>query len=91
MLPERIVGKTVQALSDEIIGACSCGARWSGEAIAHCATCHLTFGSVSGFDDHRDRRGDGRCRKPDELRTRGLEPNDAGHWRRPRPPETLPR
>jgi hypothetical protein len=91
MLPERIAGKGVEIQpDDEIIGACRCGARWTGEAIAHCATCHLTFASVNGFDAHRDRRGEGRCRAPDELRKRGLKPNESGHWRRPRPLDTIP-
>lgn len=67
---------------DKIRGYCRCGASWLGEAVCHCATCHLTFGSSSGFDEHRDRK-EGRCRTPDELRTRGLEPDEDGHWRKP--------
>jgi len=30
-----------------------CGARWSGLATCHCAACHESFTSVSGFDAHR--------------------------------------
>lgn len=32
---------------------CSCGRAWGGLAECHCATCHLHFKSVSGFDRHR--------------------------------------
>lgn len=42
----------------------------------HCATCHLTFGGVSGFDSHRR---DGACRHPSEL---GMAPDHRGVWRR---------
>lgn len=80
-------------------GHCTrCGAEWFGSKICHCSTCHLTFTAVGGFDEHRtgkthhfdpalDTR---RCRRPEELRERGLEPNDEGQWRRPRPLDTLP-
>lgn len=67
-------------------GACRCGARWQGELISHCASCHLTFTSVTGFDDHRtgshalDTRV---CRSEAEMRSRGYQPNDAGQWRQP--------
>lgn len=30
-----------------------CGTRWTGEHTCHCATCHETFTSPSGFDIHR--------------------------------------
>lgn len=30
-----------------------CGRGWAGLAECHCATCHLHFLSVSGFDRHR--------------------------------------
>jgi hypothetical protein len=67
------------------VGGCRCGARWQGEAIAHCATCHLTFASATGFDAHMDGRREPPpgCRTEAELRKRGLEPNENGHWRRP--------
>lgn len=69
-------------------GTCSgCGARWWGLAFAHCPTCHMTFRSVSGFDKHRF---NGTCRTPGEMRERGYEPNEDGHWRQPRPKDTLP-
>lgn len=69
-------------------GTCTgCGARWHGLAIAHCPTCHMTFRSVSGFDKHRF---NGTCRTAAEMRERGYEPNDDGHWRLPRPESTLP-
>jgi hypothetical protein len=57
-----------------------CGAQWRGQAIAHCAACHLTFSSPTGFDEHRTL---GNCRTPDDMRKRGYEPNDEGHWRQP--------
>jgi hypothetical protein len=72
--------------------------RGKGGAACHCSACDLDFTSVGPFDEHRtgathhldpalDTR---RCRTPDELRERGLEPNEAGQWRRPRPLDTLP-
>lgn len=57
-----------------------------------CSICGLHFTSVRPFDEHRtgdiDHR---RCRTEDELRERGLEPNQLGRWRRPRPLSTIPR
>lgn len=44
---------------------------------AHCTVCHLTFGGVSGFDDHRK---DGWCIDPTTL---GMTQNERGIWRRP--------
>jgi hypothetical protein len=74
---------------DELyIGGCKCGARWKGEAIAHCAVCHLTFTTVNNFDYHT--RGGGRCRTEAELRAKGYEPNNAGHWRKPMPEDQRP-
>lgn len=77
---------------DELLASCGgCSARWTGEDICHCATCHLTFTSVGPFDAHRDHStADGRCRTEDELCTRGLEPNESGYWRKPRPADSLP-
>jgi hypothetical protein len=89
MKPLRITRDISPRETDEIVGACRCGARWTGEAVAHCPTCHLTFASVAGFDDHRDRR-EGRCRSEAELAERGMEPNDAGQWRRPMPADRNP-
>ena len=66
---------------------CKCGARWQGEAIAHCAVCHLTFTTVGNFDYHLYRE---RCRTEAELRDKGYEPNDAGHWRKPIPEDKRP-
>lgn len=43
---------------------------------AHCATCHVTFGGVRGFDAHRV---DGACVPPGEL---GMRADDRGVWRR---------
>jgi hypothetical protein len=65
-----------------------CGAEWFGYAICHCATCHLTFGGVTGFDFHRIGRDDDRhCRTPEELTEAGYQPNTSGHWRIPAPAE----
>lgn len=30
-----------------------CDIDTNGLAVCHCATCHATFGSISGFDAHR--------------------------------------
>ena len=43
---------------------------------AHCAVCHETFGSVSGFDRHR--RG-GECVDPATIK--GIHRTPAGVWR----------
>lgn len=63
-------------------GMCRCGATWTGGKICHCATCHLTFTSVNGFDGHRR---NGHCLSESDLRAKGYEPNDRGHWRKPAP------
>lgn len=71
-----------------VVGNCiQCGTYWRGALICHCATCHLTFTSVGPFDEHRYQ---GRCRTQAELTERGLEPNDAGQWRRPMPADRNP-
>jgi len=75
-------------VSDRVVaGSCGCGAEWRGELACHCATCHLTFRSVGGFDEHRV---GGRCRTEAELTKRGLEPNADGLWRHPRPGNSIP-
>lgn len=87
----RLRGKQLEPYGDKtVVGYCVCGARWAGENLCHCSVCHLTFLSVNGFDRHHNRR-EGRCRTPDELTALGMEPNELGLWRKPRPPETLPR
>lgn len=48
--------------------------------MAHCSACHRTFGSVSGFDQHRLR---GHCAEPAE---RGLLLDTLGIWRLPTRP-----
>ena len=84
---------TVDDLSDDRAarprgyGACAvCGTEWTGTRICHCGTCHLTFTAVGSFDAHRSR---GHCLTTDELRSRGYQPNDAGHWRIPAPAGTF--
>lgn len=76
----------------EIRGSCNCGTRWRGGNVCHCGTCHQTFRSITGFDDHRDHQGDDRCRDATEIRDRGYVPDDNGLWRRAeaRPTNTLP-
>ncbi len=52
------------------LGHCNgCGRRWNGLAEAHCPTCHLQFGSDTGFDRHRtgDYATGRRCMTVDEL------------------------
>ncbi len=73
---------------EPVQASCSgCTTRWTPSGAAHCPTCHLTFGSITGFDCHRIGGG---CLGPDDLRARGYELSDTGLWRRPRPAETLP-
>ena len=43
---------------------CRCGIWWAGMSTAHCASCHITFTSVSGFTLHR--KG-GTCATPADL------------------------
>ena len=48
----------------------ACGARWkNSERAAHCADCHVTFTSDSGFEAHRYGPYDAgrQCRTLDEL------------------------
>jgi hypothetical protein len=49
---------------------------------AHCAACHTTFGSVSGFDRHRRA---GECLNPRSL---GFVCARNGIWRYPAPDPT---
>ena len=72
--------EAAEQIEDVPVGACKCGKRWNGDNIAHCATCHLTFTAVGGFDFHRFH---GQCRTEEELRGKGYEPNSDGHWRKP--------
>lgn len=79
---------------DVIVAHCSgCKTTWNAGGICHCASCHLTFLSLSGFDKHRIGRHEPyrrRCRTETELRRLGMEPDWRGYWRKPRPEETLP-
>lgn len=61
-----------------------CQSRWSGYNVAHCATCHETFGGMSGFDKHRVGKCDSnpardtrRCAHPSEV---GLVVTSRGTW-----------
>lgn len=45
-----------------------CPRTWAGLAEAHCASCHQTFGSVTGFDKHRY---GGICLWPADIRRAG--------------------
>lgn len=49
-----------------IAGTHACGARWSRAGACHCASCHRTFTSLSGFDTHR--RGM-QCLDPENIVT----------------------
>ena len=48
----------------QVIRTGCCDATWTGTAPAHCAGCHETFTSTSGFDAHRRA---GRCLIPAEI------------------------
>lgn len=80
-----IVGKAEEAITEEVIvGTCRCGARWTGENPCHCATCHLTFRSATGFDRHRRGQVDhARCLTTVELSAAGMTPDPDGMWRVP--------
>lgn len=49
----------------------SCGAWWTGAERSHCGGCHLTFTSLTAFDNHR--RGQ-TCNDPATV---GLEKREA--------------
>lgn len=53
---------------------CRCGATWTGLTAAHCATCHTTFTSTTGFDRHRRA---GQCLTPEAA---GLVPIHRKTW-----------
>jgi hypothetical protein len=53
--------------------ACRCGARWSSLFAAHCASCHLTFASVDGYESHQP---EGVCVPPESVGLRF----DQGYW-----------
>jgi len=57
-----------------------CDARWSGYDTAHCASCHVTFTGVSGFDAHR--KAD-QCRRPGEVGLSPVEGRAYEAWGRP--------
>ena len=42
-----------------------CAREWTGHSTCHCAACHRTFTSLSGFDAHQTIEGSGvRCTDP---------------------------
>lgn len=62
-----------------------CGSRWDGMSVAHCASCHETFGRYSGFDKHRVGKFDSvadprRCADPVEV---GMVVGSRGVWGTP--------
>lgn len=54
-----------------MVATCSCGARWTGTSIAHCAACHRTFSSDSAFDMHRV---DLKCVDPESMKKKDGKP-----------------
>lgn len=66
-------------------GRCNntCKAYWVGKTSCHCSQCHVTFGSISGFDKHLTEKGHV---SPESI---GLVPvpDSIGHpvWRHPAP------
>lgn len=66
------------------VGTCGrCAARWTAAGAAHCAGCHRTFSTVSGFDKHRTR--DDGCLEPTTV---GLEYRN-GAFRGPQMPSDV--
>lgn len=59
--------------------SCTDACRRPTPAQAHCGTCHVTFGGVTGFDAHRRA---GQCRPPDEV---GYTDDGTGVFRAPLP------
>lgn len=67
-------------------GCGGCDNRWRGLSRAHCAACHRTWSTVSGFDKHRrDVNGKGTCLDPAAMRTKAGEPifrqDELGVWK----------
>lgn len=61
----------------------SCGAMWTSTRAAHCASCHETFGGVSGFEKHRRNL---QCIDPATLGLVLVEQEQGvSLWRRPAP------
>jgi len=56
------------------ITCAKCPAIWTGEGRCHCSKCHITYGGLTSFDNHR--RGN-KCAKPESL---GLKDNGRGVW-----------
>ena len=69
--------------------ACNCGARWTGQRIEHCCSCHNTFKGTTAGDRHRvgnhaihagpDRR---RCLTADEMLAKGMSYTENAHGTR---------
>lgn len=61
---------------------CTCGKSWTGLKMAHCASCHETFSTVTTFDLHRVGYVDSRhCLVMPALRDSvGLWQNEYGTW-----------
>jgi len=49
-----------------------------GSAHCQCSGCSRLFRSAHGFDKHRF---EGRCLTEEEMRGKGMEPNEEGLWR----------
>jgi hypothetical protein len=70
-------------VTTRIVATCGrCAARWTATRAAHCAGCHRTFSTVSGFDKHRR---DGGCLEPAAV---GLELRN-GMFRGPQLPRDV--
>lgn len=50
-----------------------CTTRWTGEKIAHCASCHESYSTPSNFDRHRH---NGKC----IANPKGLVKGKRGYW-----------
>jgi hypothetical protein len=57
-----------------------CNNTWTGNVMAHCATCHVTYGSVASFDRHRRIPREWRNRTP-RTHAGCAEPEEIGlYW-----------
>lgn len=51
-----------------------CSSEWSGVNRCHCSKCHITWGGLTSFDQHRKGK---KCQTPQSL---GLTDNGRGVW-----------
>jgi hypothetical protein len=66
-----VATKTVAPVKPDVpvwLARCiNCSTLWNSTSQCHCPTCHRQFGSITGFDKHRDAEK-GICIDPESMR-----------------------